>query len=189
MGDAILAATPLQRQTIKTAADDILAGRLRALGRDWPARNPDDLFPGDLWHLDPITGMLWPGPETYTFDIDFRGDGQRGHIKYVWEINRLQMLLPLAAHGLLGDDARSLLAVEAMIASWHAANPPFRGTAWSSGIEVAIRSINLIVTLALVADRLGSETLKRIGNILAASLYWLQRFSLEVFVRKQSSDC
>ena len=176
MRDAILAATPLQRQTIRNEADDILAGRFAALGRDWPPRSPGDLFPGDLWRLDPVTGGHWPGSEAYTFDIDFRGGGRRGHIKYVWEINRLQMLLPLAAHGLLGDDTLGLQAVEAMIASWHAANPPFRGTAWNSGIEVAIRSINLIVTVALVADRLGGETLTRIGNMLAASLYWLKRF-------------
>jgi hypothetical protein len=176
MREAILAATPLQRQAIKAAADGVLAGRFAALGQAWPDRAPHDLFPTDLWHLDPVTGGLWPGSETYTFDIEFRDDGRHGSIKYVWEINRLHRLLPLAADALLNDNDRSLEAIETMIASWHAANPPFRGTAWNSGIEVSIRSINLIVMLALVGDRLKAETATQVGNILAASAYWLPRF-------------
>ena len=97
-------------------------------------------------------------------------------MKYVWEINRLQMLPPLAAHLLLENDDRRLGVIEAAIDSWHGANPPFRGVGWASGIEVALRAISLIVTHDLVGDRLGEDTRRRIGEILAASAYWLPRF-------------
>lgn len=123
-----------------------------------------------------MTGRLWPGAEAHTFDIDFRHGGGRGDVKYVWEINRLQQLPPLAAHLLLAGDDQSRRAIEAAIDSWHSANPPFRGVGWASGIEVALRAISLIVTMDLVGDRLGAATRQQVGDILAASANWLPRF-------------
>jgi hypothetical protein len=172
----VTAANEAQRRAIALAAEATLAGRFSALGRDWPQRGPASLFPPDLWRLDPVTGRLWPGADVYTFDIDFRHDGSRGDIKYVWEINRLQFLPALAAHMLLEDDVRSLAAIEAAIESWHRANPPFRGVAWSSGIEVALRAISLIVTCDLLGDRISDDARRRAGEILVASGYWLPRF-------------
>ncbi|RWO32052.1 MAG: heparinase [Mesorhizobium sp.] len=174
--DAVLAATPAQRQAIAAAAQKALGGEFSALGRTWPRRDPDRRFPPELWRLDPVTGGLWPGAEAHTFDIDFRHGGGRGDVKYVWEINRLQQLPALAAHLLLAGDDQSRRAIEAAIDSWHSANPPFRGVGWASGIEVALRAISLIVTMDLVGDRLGAATRQQVGEILAASAYWLPRF-------------
>ncbi|RWK68382.1 heparinase II/III-family protein [Mesorhizobium sp.] len=174
--DAVLAATPAQRQAIAAAAQKALGGEFSALGRIWPRRDPDRLFPPELWRLDPVTGRLWPGAEAHTFDIDFRHGGGRGDVKYVWEINRLQQLPALAAHLLVADDDQSRRAIEAAIDSWHSANPPFRGVGWASGIEVALRAISLVVTMDLVGDRLGAATRQQVGEILAASAYWLPRF-------------
>ena len=174
--DRILAATPAERRAIAAAARETLAGKFSALGRAWPERAVPDLFPDDLWRLDPVTGGSWPGADTYCFDIDFRHDGQRGDIKYAWEINRLQMLPPLAACLLLEGDGRALAAIETAIASWHRANPPFGGIGWASGIEVALRAISLIVTLAIAGDRLSDRTVDLTGEILAASAFWLERF-------------
>jgi len=174
--DMVSAAGPAQRQAIAAAAEKTRVGRFAALGQEWPKRDPSSLFPPELWRLDPVTGRIWPGPETYAFDIDFRHEGRLGDVKYVWEINRLQLLPPLAAHLLLEDDDRSRVAIEAAIDGWHGANPPFRGVGWASGIEVALRAISLIVTLDLVSDRLSDRTVQQAGDILAASTYWLPRF-------------
>jgi len=46
----------------------------------------------------------------------------------------------LAADWRVSGRAASLAAIEAGTASWHAANPPFGGIAWASGIEVALRA-------------------------------------------------
>jgi len=173
---SISAASPAQREAISSAAQAILAGHYSTLGRDWPQRDPTSLFPPELWRLDPITTGLWPDATTYAFDIDFRHDGSRGDIKYVWEINRLQFLPILAAEVLLTDDPSCLLAIEAAITSWHAANPPFGGVAWASGIEVALRAISLIVTLDSLGSRLSSQTRDLVGAILTASAFWLPRF-------------
>lgn len=164
------------RAAIAAAAANTLAGRFSALGRDWPARDPAALFPHSLWRFDPVTSGFWPGPETYALDIDFRHDGRRGDIKYVWELNRLQFLVPLAAELRLTGNAAAGAAIAAAIASWHAANPPFRGPGWASGIEVALRAISLLVVASLAGDRLESATRQQLGEILAASRFWLPRF-------------
>lgn len=174
--DQLLTATPAQRQAITAAAHETLSGKFSALGKAWPERAPSALFPDDLWRLDPVTGGSWPGADTYCFDIDFRHDGRRGDIKYAWEINRLQMLPPLGAYLLLGGDDEARDTIETAIASWHRANPPFRGIGWASGIEVALRAISLIVTLAMAGERLSDRTTDLVDEILAASAYWLERF-------------
>jgi len=173
---SVATANPEQRQAIRAAAEDSLAGNFAALGIRWPQRDPAALFPADLWRLDPVGGKPWPGREAYAFDIDFRHDGQRGDIKYVWEINRLQVLPILAAHLALTGDERARSAIVTAIESWHAANPPFRGVGWSSGIEIALRAISLIVAADIAGDRLDATTRQRIGEILAASTYFLKRF-------------
>jgi hypothetical protein len=170
------AATLPQRQAIAGAAGAVLAGRYCALGQTWPKRNPKDLFPPHLWRLDPVTRALWPDAETFAQDIDFRHDGSRGDIKYVWEVNRLQFLPVLAAHLLLEDDVRCAAAIGAAIGSWYAANPPFGGVGWASGIEVALRAISIIVTLDLAGDRLTARAREEASQILAASAFWLPRF-------------
>ncbi|MFE0018151.1 heparinase II/III-family protein [Mesorhizobium sp. NPDC059054] len=175
-GAAQANATADRRQAITAAVADTLAGRFSALGRTWPPRDPGFLFPAEFWRLDPVSGTLWPGPEVHAFNVDFRSTGDRGDVKYVWEINRLQQLPPLAMHWLLSGDPQCLNAIEATIDSWHSANSPFRGVAWASGIEVALRAISLIVTLDIAGDKLAATTRDKIGEILAASAYWLPRF-------------
>ncbi|MBN9308269.1 heparinase II/III-family protein [Devosia sp.] len=172
----LAAATAGDREQVRQAAEGVLAGRFEALGVDWPPRQPDDLFPPEFWRLDPVTGGLWPGAERYCFDIPYRHERALGDVKYVWEANRLQFLQPLAAHALLANDGRSLAAIEAAIASWHAANPPFRGLGWNSGIELALRAISLLVVVTLVGDRLSAACRTQVGSILHASAVWLRRY-------------
>lgn len=169
-------ATADRREAVAAAVDRTLHGQFSALGRTWPPRDPGLLFPIELWRLDPVSGALWPGPEAHAFEIDFRSTSDRGDIKYVWEINRLQQLPPLAVHWLLSQDTECLEAIDAAIDSWHSANPPFRGVAWASGIEVALRAISLIMTLDVAGDNLAAATRGKIGEILTASAYWLPRF-------------
>lgn len=164
------------RATIGEEARRILQGEFSALGRDWPIRSPDALFPSEFWRLDPVTSTLWPNADTYCFAIDFRHDGSRGDVKYVWEPNRLQDLALLAADWRVSGRAASLAAIEAGTASWHAANPPFGGIGWASGIEVALRAISLVLVLALAGEDLSTEARGRIGQILAASGHWLGLF-------------
>jgi hypothetical protein len=173
--DAVLKADGPMRADIATAAANVIAGHFEALGRAWPADAVRG-FPAALWRFDPVTGGEWPGPDAYTHDIDFRHDGTHGDIKYVWEINRLQQLIPLASHVALTSDPEALYVIETMVSSWHGANPPFRGIGWASGIEVALRAISLVVTASLLGQLLSGKVQEQIGQILAASQFWLRRF-------------
>ena len=172
----VLAATEAQRAEVARAAGEILFGRFAAFGVAWPVRSADDLFPLEFWRLDPVSGRHWPGAGQYCFDISYRHERQLGDIKYVWEANRLQFLQPLAAQALLASDDRALAAIEAAVASWHAANPPFRGLGWNSGIELALRAIALLVVVSLVGDRLSQPCRAQISSILHATAFWLRRY-------------
>jgi hypothetical protein len=176
LADRVRAADGATRAALADAAAAILAGRFSALGQHWPQRPTDALVSPDLWRFSPDTGRHWPDAGTFCFDIDLRDTATVGDIKYAWEMNRLQWLQPLAAQSLLTADSTALATIEAAITSWHAANPPYGGIAWTSGIEIALRAISLLVVTSLVGDRLRPETIIRIRQVLQASDDWLAQF-------------
>ncbi len=164
------------RARIRASADTLLGGEFRIHGMAWPKFAPADLFPAHVWRLDPITGRSWPGAGTYAFDVGHRDARGFGDIKYVWDFNRLQFLQPLAAAFALWGDTSALAAIERAVASWAAANPPFGGLCWNSGIELAVRAVTLVWVVSLCGDALTPETRRAIATILRAHLYWLRRF-------------
>ncbi|HEY0034347.1 MAG TPA: heparinase, partial [Devosia sp.] len=174
--EQVRAASPNQREAVSEASQAILHGQYTALGQVWPRADGSDVFPPERWRLDPVTGQLWPGPERYCFEVDFRHNGTRGDIKYVWEFNRLQFLPVLAAQWVLSGDDDNIATIERAIGSWYSANPPFGGVAWASGIEVALRAISVILTLELAGSRLSPKVIGQAGQILSASRFWLKRF-------------
>ncbi len=172
-----LAGAPEQvKREILAASASILAGRYEALGAGWPERAPENLFPPEIWRLDPVTGGLWPGAEKYCFDIPYRHERVLGDVKYVWEFNRLQFLQPLAADAALTGNKKAIAAIEAAVESWYAANPPFRGISWNSGIELGLRAISLLVVATLCGAQLSVATIDQIRTILHAHMVWMARY-------------
>ncbi|MDF1599549.1 alginate lyase family protein [Mesorhizobium sp. YIM 152430] len=174
--DAVLHASPPVREALDRTCAALLDGRFSALGVDWPKRSADTLFPVDIWRLDPVSGLSWPGADAYCFDIGYRHETRFGDVKYVWEFNRLQFLQPLAAKLALDDDTDARRVIESVIESWHRAHPPFRGLVWNSGIELALRAISLLVVSSICGSHLSPDTIRRIREILAAHAFWLTRF-------------
>ena len=147
------------------------AGNWHFLGQDWPAVPLDR-----LWHLDPDTGTQWDAAR-FCFDVPYRNRADRGDVKYVWEINRLQ-ILPVAAAlwRAEGRDEDRRFCLQA-IDSWITANPPYRGINWCSGIELALRAISLLATVGLLgAQSLPADLAARLGQSLAAHYHWLRRY-------------
>ncbi|TXN21518.1 heparinase II/III-family protein [Methylobacterium sp. WL9] len=175
-GRVIGNATPAFRKKLDVVVANIFEGKFSALGATWPDADPEDLFPEKGWRIDPGTGLLWPGSDSFSFDIKYRRSGELGDIKHVWEKNRLQFLQALAAAASLNHDRRALAAVEDAIASWARHNPPYTGVGWNSGIEVALRCVSLIVAYNLCADRLSERTRRLILEILLSSRDFLERF-------------
>jgi Heparinase II/III-like protein/Heparinase II/III N-terminus len=157
-------------------------GRFRFLGVEWGG---DDCEPNQAWQIppafwfhDPVSGKAWPGAATSSFDIDVRSTGAGlGDVKYVWEPNRLQMLMPLAA-SIAGTQNASLRELAfAVVASWASVNPPYRGVNWKSGIELALRLVSLVVVLA-AADPATLSPAQRtlIRRMIAAHARFLAAF-------------
>jgi uncharacterized heparinase superfamily protein len=157
-------------------------GRFRFLGVDWGCAdrkaNQAWQMPPPFWFHDPVSGKAWPGAATPSFDIDVRSTGVGlGDVKYVWEPNRLQMLMPLAVSVAGTQDANLRELVLAIVASWASANPPYRGVNWKSGIELALRLVSLVVVLA-AADpaTLMAEQRVLIRRMIAAHARFLAAF-------------
>lgn len=90
------------------------------------------------WHFDVTSGKRFP--LSFSKDIDIRSD-RFGSAKAVWEINRLQFLLPLAVRYAQTKDPADLQKFVSLLKSWINENPYLRGVNWYSNIEVNIRLI------------------------------------------------
>ena len=142
-------------QALNTEASSALAGRFALLARTWP--HPPmrkDWWVSDIWRRDPVTGNLWPGEAQCAHDVDYRDAGgaessKLGDVKYIWELNRLQVLPVIALRAARHEDAAAGVVFH-ILRGWMTANPPYRGVNWTSGIEAANRVISLLATLAFV---------------------------------------
>lgn len=174
LADSVDRAAPALADAVAASAADILAGRFEALGVEWP-RFKIDGAKDSLWHLDPVSKRHWPS-DVYCFDVAYRGSTTMGDVKYAWEFSRLQFLQPVALHARYTKDAEALAFVERAISSWHASNPPFVGVGWSSGIELSLRAITLLVVTTFIGDQLSPKTLEQIEEILRGHAFWLARY-------------
>lgn len=170
--DGVLAETAkTQAPFWRAELDRALAGNWSFLGTQW-----NNASLQGLWHLDPVSGTQWDR-DSYCFDINYRHDSSRGDVKFVWEVNRLQALPMAAALARHTGDAQARSFVVEMLDAWIADNPVFKGVNWASGIELALRIVNIVTALSL----LGPETLdkgfyKRVMESLNAHLFWLHRY-------------
>src|SRR5260221_14109521 len=109
--------------------------------------------------------------------MDPRHAPDQGDIKYVWELNRLQYLQPIAALAALDGDADLARFSRDEIESWIGANPPFRGVAWKSGVGLGLRVVNLLVDLTLLGDAgISDRQRSHVWATLAPHADWLPPF-------------
>jgi len=147
------------------------AGSWEFLGQHWPGRTDSA-----VWSLDPSSQTSWP-QDTYCFNIPFRHVRERGDIKHVWELNRLQYLPPIAAlaQATGAQEPRDYCLVQ--IESWIENNPPFQGVNWASGIELALRSVSLVLTISLLGPETIPDALRsKLRSTFHAHGVWLHRF-------------
>lgn len=91
------------------------------------------------FHRDISSGKNFP--MSFSKSIDIRTD-RFGSAKMVWEVNRLQYLVPLlVSYKSTGDKSKLDLFVSIM-SNWQEQNPYLKGINWYSNIEVNLRLIN-----------------------------------------------
>jgi hypothetical protein len=181
---ARLARSPgaLDERTLNDLVQRIRDGDLELLGHRWPNSRPSAWHAGQpsaaFWLCDPVSGNIWPGADTYCFDINFRHVGTKfGDVKYVWELNRLQFLHPIAAKIAATGNAALARWAFRIVANWAEAHPPYRGINWASGIELSLRIVSFALLVAAVGPA-AMEPMERklVRRLIAAHGYWLHRY-------------
>jgi len=83
-------------------------------------------------------------------------------VKIIWEINRLQFLPLMAVNFLKTKDTKILNRIKDMIKEWDSKNPYDIGINWYSNLEVAIRSISLLLTYILLYTHIKSKEIEEL---------------------------
>jgi len=149
---------------------------LAFLGQDWPEDALIGKTPG-LWTMDPVSGLSWAGREQFCFDVQWRSEAQKGDVKFVLELNRLQTLQAMAAIAIRDRNARLAEEAAEILLSWMEENPPFMGVNWLSCIELALRAVSIgFVATALETVAPGHRYGGSIRALMAAHAYWIDRF-------------
>ena len=171
------AVDPALRRTVAAEAAAARAGRFTFFDQPWPDRSGggQPWWDGDLWRVDPVSGTLWPGVERFAFEVDYRHDTARGDVKFVWELNRLQFLTPLALHAALSGDEAVAADLFGMVRGWMAVNPPYRGVNWASGIEAASRVMSLLAALSFARPQTAQDQ-ATVRRFLDAHVRWIVRY-------------
>lgn len=85
--------------------------------------------------------------------INYRNFKKIGDVKYIWEINRHQYLLPIAmTYYFTGEEKYKEFVIET-IEQWIAENPYMIGINWTSCLELALRIISWYFSLSFIAGR------------------------------------
>jgi hypothetical protein len=114
----------------------------------WPLLGFGEKSFGDQieWLRDPISGFVHP--LTYHRDIQLiRDDGSDARV--LWELNRLGHLITLGQAYSITYDEKFTNEFLSQVRSWSEQNPYGLGPNWHCAMEVALRAMNLLVTLEL----------------------------------------
>ncbi|MEX5216607.1 MAG: heparinase II/III family protein [Nitrospira sp.] len=102
------------------------------------------------WHRDFKSGFRWD-PDAHYFEVAQRVESGVD-IKVPWELSRCQHLPVLAQAYLLTGRPRYAQEVTSQIADWIDQNRTGRGVNWACPMEVAIRAVNWLWAIALIAE-------------------------------------
>jgi hypothetical protein len=169
---AVGALTP----TVEQHARAILAGEVDLLSARWPKPDRADWWRGEMWTLDPASGQHWPGRGAAASKGAYRNASGFGDVKFVWELNRLQFLMPLAVAARRDNDAALARDIADVFEGWMSANPPYEGVNWTNGIEFATRLVVALFVNSALGD-LSSEPLQaRLKQFIGAHVWMLARY-------------
>ena len=156
------------KRQIIADAEQVLTGTVNLLGIDM-------LIPeGDGWITDPQTGKQWPflfynqvRHHPLVTDLD---------IKFVWEINRHQYLIPLGQAFWITREEKYAGTAFAVILDWIQSNPYHTGVNWTSALENAVRLFSWIWVLELCRESTKyNEHLPQIRRSIHEQAHYINR--------------
>ena len=137
------------RTELLEAAEQIAAHRFDLLGS-----GPTELGAEIDWHRDFKAGRSWPRVHISRIVISY---ADASDIKVPWELSRCQHLPVLAAAYLITQERRWIEEIGAELEHWIETNPVEFGPNWACTMDVAIRAVNWLATLALLAEAAPAE--------------------------------
>ncbi|WNK01357.1 alginate lyase family protein [Thalassospiraceae bacterium LMO-JJ14] len=122
----------------------IMARADAALSRtvDFLGSGPHTLTTPIDWTCDFKSNTRWAMRASHRLpvnDLDKPSD-----IKVVWELSRLQWLLPVGQAYILSDDEKFADFARVIIEEWVASNPVCAGPNWICAMDVALRAISMV---------------------------------------------
>ena len=163
-------------ETIERDARATLNGDIAFLSAQWPKPVQRDWWRTDLWSLDPASRKHWPGRGQRASKSAYRHAEDFGDVKFVWELNRLQFLMPLAVAAHRNQDRALAAEIADVLDGWMEFNPPYDGVNWTNGIEFATRVIVGLFVNTLIADLAPPSFAPRLRQFLAAHVWMLARY-------------
>jgi Heparinase II/III-like protein/Heparinase II/III N-terminus len=163
------------KEIVAQEANDVRSRHFHLLSVNWcsPLSMPPD---PSFWQRFP-DAALWQGHDAYCFNVLARPRLNNREIKHIWEINRLQFIVPLAVDARLRDDAAGKKLVFDLIFSWMKGNAPYRGVNWMSGIELGLRTISVALAIStLGVGDLDRTELVALDRFFVAHAFWISRF-------------
>lgn len=161
---------------VERDARDILRGEIELLSVRWPKQTRRDWWRTDLWTLDPASDQHWPGRGAPASKSAYRNAQGFGDVKFVWEINRLQFLMPLAVAARRDEDHALAVDICDMFEGWMDANPPYEGINWTNGIEAATRLIVALFVNSVIGDMTSASFQVRLKQFISAHVWMLARY-------------
>ena len=137
------------QQRFGGASRDLMDGANRICDNHrWPLLGFGEKSFGEQieWRRDPISSFVHP--LTYHRDVQLiRDDGSDARV--LWELNRLGHLITLGQAYSITHDEKFANEFLSQVRSWSEQNPYGLGPNWHCAMEVALRAMNLLVTLEL----------------------------------------
>jgi len=121
-------------------AEAICGGQYRLLNC------PVDLSGAIEWHRCPKSDFTWP--RQFYADVKMYGRDDEVDVKFVWELGRHHFLVELSRAWLFSDEPRYADRARSLMLDWIEQNPVYEGVHWTSALEVAMRSIAWLWTVA-----------------------------------------
>lgn len=156
--------------TVERLAEELTTGELTLLCQQWPKFQgvPD-------WLVDPVTGAQWSTGDCFRIPFRLESGQDLGDVKFVWELNRLSWLVPVATHARRRSDQALAREVGELVRSWSAANPCGQTISWSSAIECAVRALAVYAVYCLLHEHWDDATKRHVGALLKQHAEWIRR--------------
>ena len=116
---------------------------------------------------------IWPKGKSK--DIAYYGPGIEKDIKIIWELNRLQWMVNVAAYASKVGNKKIISEILDSIVDHAKKHPIDKTVAWIEGIEVSLRSISIIQSLRkIIGPTERDERLVQINTYLSQHARWLE---------------